>query len=304
MPSLAVTPQHVRAVSTQTTLAAETRDHRGHTQAAVTVNVLGVDGVPATGTVAIRDNSKEVAGAVLDAQGKASLLLDLPGGDHQLRAIYTGDATHQASVSTLTGLHAQVSTGTPDFQVSIAPATLSLSAGQSATVIASITPINADALQAQGPMFVTLSCSGNPDQSYCIFTPENVEILPGAVDPVTSSMVFQTQAGTVAMRTPATPRHASPVAWAFLLPGLLGLAGLSFGARRRRWLSRLSLTVLVGLVTTLGTTGCNPLYYYQHHGPVASKPTPSGNYIIKISAQSTDGVTAITHSTTLALTVK
>ena len=211
-------------------------------KATVTVSVIGVDGVAATGTVAIRDNSKEVAGTVLDAQGKASLVLDLPGGDHQLRAVYTGDATHQASVSTLTGLRAQVSTGTPDFQVSIAPATLSLSAGQSATIIASITPVNADALQAQGPMFVTLSCpAGNPDQSYCTFTPENVEILPGAVDPVTSSMVFQTpdrnccpaSAGYPAQREPRrlgfpAARSAGP-GWPF--PGELAAAAGSAASR-------------------------------------------------------------------------
>jgi len=305
MPALAVTAQHVRGLATQTTLAAETHDQAGRTRAAVTVAVAGVDGLPATGTVAIRDNGRDVAGAVLNAQGQANLLLDLPGGDHQLRAVYNGDATHQASVSSLTGLHALVSTGTPDFQISIAPATLSLTAGQSSTIIATITPVNADALQAQGPMFVTLSCSGNPDQSYCIFTPENVEILPNAVSSVTSSMVFQTQAATqsTAFRTPATPRHASPIAWAFLLPGVLCLAGTSWKTHRR-WLSRLSLMTLVGLVTMLGATGCNPLYYYQHHGPLPSPATPPGTYVVKISAQSTNGITAITHSTTLALTVQ
>jgi hypothetical protein len=298
VPALAVAAESARGLATQTTLAAEMHDQGGRTQATLAVTVTGEDGLPATGTVAIKDFGKELAGAVLNADGKASVVLALPGGDHQLRATYTGDAAHKASVSNLTGVHAQV-TGTADFQISIAPATLSLTAGQSGTVIATITPENANTLA--GPMFVTLSCSGNPDQSSCTFTPENVQIVQNAVNPVTSSMVFQTQTGSplAAART-----NASPIAWAFLLPGALGLVGLAWGTRRRCWLNRLSLLALVGLVTVLGTTGCNPRYYYLNHGPPLNPPTPAGTYTLAISAQSTNGVSAITHSTTLALTVK
>jgi hypothetical protein len=54
----------------------------------------------------------------------------------------------------------------------------------------------------------------------------------------------------------------------------------------------------------LGTTACNPRYYYLNHGPIPNPPTPSGSYTVNVTAQSTNGITAITHSTTLALTVK
>ena len=94
------------------------------------------------------------------------------------------------------------------------------------------------------------------------------------------------------------------VALAVILPGSLALIGLAFGARRRRWLSRLSLVALVGLVTMLGATACNPLYGYKNHGPTQNLPTPAGNYTVKINAQTTNGVTATTHNTTFALTVK
>jgi hypothetical protein len=258
--------------------------------------------LPASGTVAIRDFGRDLAGAVLNVEGEASLALALPGGDHQLRAVYTGDAAHKPSVSNLTQVHAENNIGAPDFQISVSPATLSLTAGQSGTVIATITPENAGALQ--GPMFVTLSCSGNPDQSTCIFTPENVEILQTTANPVTSSMVFQTQVGSPLAAAPAKRAGGNPIAWAFLLPGALGLVGLAWGGRRRRWLNRLSLLALVGLVTMLGTTGCNPRYYYLNHGPPLNPATPAGAYTLQITAQSTNGVTAITHSTPLALTVK
>jgi hypothetical protein len=96
----------------------------------------------------------------------------------------------------------------------------------------------------------------------------------------------------------------NPIAWALLLPGVLGLGGLAWGARRRDWLRRLALVALVGLVMTLGATGCNPQYYYYNHGPPPTVPTPTGNYTITVTAQSSNGVTAITNSTTMVLTVK
>ena len=305
LPALALPAVNARGQATQTTLTAETHDQGGRTQATLTVTVAAQDGQPATGAVVIRDKAKPLAGVVLDAAGRATSIIDLTEGDHSLTAVYTGDAAHMTSVSQVSPVRALVST-TPDFTVSVAPASLSLTAGQSGTTIASITPVNASSLTA--PMFVTLSCSGLPDQSACTFTPENIEILPNATAAIASSMVIATSAGiaATAQATPQKPlprRSASPVAWAVLLPGALGLAGLAFGARRRRWLSRLSLLGLVALVGVLGTTACSPLYYYHNHGPPHNLPTPSGAYTVNVTAQSSNGITAITHSTTVALTV-
>jgi len=85
---------------------------------------------------------------------------------------------------------------------------------------------------------------------------------------------------------------------------MLGLGGLAWGARRRRWLQRVSLVALVGLVTTLGTAGCSPLYYYYNHGPSLPRATPSGTFTVTIAGQSINGVTAITNTTTMQLTVQ
>ncbi|MDE3186029.1 MAG: Ig-like domain repeat protein [Acidobacteriota bacterium] len=305
LPALALPAGNTRGLATQTTLTAETHDQGGRTQATLTVTVTGQDGQPATGAVVIRDKGKPLAGVALDANGRATSVLDLREGDHRLSAVYTGDAAHMTSVSQVTPVRALTST-TPDFSVSVSPASLTLTAGQSGTTVASITPVNASSLTA--PMFVTLSCSGLPDQSACTFTPENIEILPNATAAITSTMVIATSAGISATakampQQPVAQRGASPIAWAVLLPGALGLAGLAFGARRRRWLSRLSLMGLVALVATLGTTACSPLYYYYNHGPPHNLPTPSGSYTVNVTAQSSNGITAITHSTTVALTV-
>lgn len=297
--SLAAAAQQSQA--TQTTMTADTRDQGGRTQATVAVTVIGNDGLPATGAVVIEDHGRQFAGAALDAQGQATVVLDLPGGDHLLRAVYAGDATRLPSASQPAGVHA-MATGTPDFQVSVSPASLSLTAGQSGSVVASITPVNATALSA--PMFVTVSCSGLPDQSSCTFTPGTIEILPTSASALTSSMVINTMAGSTASLVPSAHRGDGPISWAILFPGAFGLAGLAWASRRRRWLARLSVLGLVGVVTLLGTTGCNPLYNYQHHGPPANLPTPSGTFTLHVTGQSSNGVTATTHFTTMVLTVK
>ena len=297
LPALAL-PAAAAAQATQTRLSAETRDNAGRTRANLSVAVVPDSTVSATGSVVIMDGKQTLAGGALDADGKAQISLDLLPGAHNLQAVYSGDSTHKGSVSDVAPLSAGVS-ATPDFGVSIAPASMSLTAGQSGNATASITPVNASSLTA--PMFVTLACSGMPDQSSCSFTPTNVEILPNSTTAVTSSLVVSTQAkGTRGALQNAKDDH---IALAILLPGTLGLAGFAFSVRKRRWLSRLSLIVLVGFVATVGTTACAPRYDYYNHGPNYNLPTPAGTYTISITAQSSDGVAATTHTTSLALTV-
>ncbi len=297
MPAWAATTSQ----ATQTTLSAATSVQGGRTQTIVAVSVAGRDGSPVTGSVVIEDEGKSLAGVGLSAEGQARTVLSLPPGDHSLTAVYIGDQTHQASTSAISPVRA-AATAAPDFQISVAPAALSLTPGQSGSAIVSVTPVNANALTA--PMFVTLSCSGFPDQSSCTFTPENLEILPNATAPVTSSMVMTTQATSLAeLHAPGHPR-ANSVAMALLLPGTLGLTGLAFATRRRRLLSRLSMVALVGFVSILGMTACAPRYNYYNHGPPYNLPTPAGTYTLLVTAQSSNGIIATTHSTNFVLTVK
>lgn len=288
----------VQQQATHTTLLVDTRDLNGRTEATLFVASTGADGLPATGTVTIKDGAKSLAGFALDAQGQATSVLTLAGGAHSLRAIYSGDSSHALSSSSVAPVTATTST-TPDFSVAINPGTLNLKQGQSGSAVVSITPINAASLS--GPMFVTISCTGLPDQTSCTFTPENIEIPVSATAAINSSMVIATQSGTLT-GTGMLRRSASPVAWAFL-PGSVALAGLAFGVRRRRFMSRLVLLALVGFVTVLGAAACSPLYNYRNHGPPHNLPTPAGTYTVTISAQSSNGVTATTHTTSLALQV-
>lgn len=299
LPALAL-PSGSSGTATETTLAAETHDQDGHTLATLSVSVAGRDGQPASGAVVIEDGGKPIAGAALNAEGRATSVLSLAPGDHHLTAQYAGDETHLASVSQVSAVAAVTGT-TAGFSISVAPGSVSLKQGQSSAVIASVTPINASSLTA--PMFVALSCAGLPDQSTCTFTPQNIQILPNATTAVTSSMVLATSLGRQTRVVPVHAAHANTVAWCVLVPGALGLAGLAFGARRRVWLSRISVLGFLAVVTVLGTTGCNPLYDYENHGPSPNLPTPAGSYTLIVTAQSSNGVTAVTQSTTMGLTV-
>jgi hypothetical protein len=302
-------------VSTSTTLTVAS-------QGQAYVAVTGADGAPASGVVSIEEGNHLWAQAALNSAGQANAALSLSSGNHVLRAAYLGDATHEASISEATPYGTTgTTTVTPTFTVSaaaVAPATLplTLTQGQAGTLSVTVTPVNNSALAS--PMFVTLSCSGLPQEASCTFTPASVEILPttptsctggstASACPPTSSMLIQTQAQKVTTaaknRMPASGKRSSPIAWAFLLPGALGLSGLAWGARRRRWLQRLALVALVGVVTTLGATGCNPNYYYFNHGPEDPPATPTGSYTVIVTAQSSNGVTAIQNSTSVALTV-
>ena len=308
------------SIATQTSLSVSTSDNNGQTSAAVQVAVTGADGLPATGAVAINEGNRQLAGIVLNSAGQASTTVSLPAGVHTLRAVYAGDSAHQVSTSASTSVTAQANT-TPSFQLSLTPVTpssfpMTLKAGAAGTTTVLITPVNPSALTS--PMFVTLSCSGLPNQASCTFSPDSIEIQQNtqtscasgssaATCPPTSSMVLQTQsAGTVGQShpMPGRGRGRGTVAWAILLPGMLGLGGLAWGSRLNKWLSRMALIALVGLVTSLGTAACNPQYYYYNHGPPNNPATPAGTYTVTVTGQSSNGISAITYSTTFVLTVQ
>jgi hypothetical protein len=290
------------STATQTTLAVVTHDQDGRTQANATVTVTGSDGTPASGAVIFKDGSRQLGGAALDANGQATAAITLPGGEHALRAVYVGSSSYQASASSASSVLATTS-GSVNFAITVSPASASVTAGNAATTTVSVTPENNSSLTS--PLFVTLSCSALPSQSSCGFTPTEVEILSNSTSALTSTMVISTEAeGTTKLTAPAgSGRAASPMALALLLPGIFGLGGLAWGARKRPWMQRLVLLALIGLVTVVGTTGCSPLYDYYHHGPTTTPSTPAGSYTITVTGQSSNGVTATTNSTTFALTV-
>jgi len=309
------------ALSAQTSTQACPTSGLTTTLTTLTITVTGSGGVP-SGTVNILDNASaspvQIASATLNTSGQATVSLYLSNNSpssnpHTLQAVYAGSSTYAASSSTYASASISSQCDT-DFAVSvsnIAPSSssvMTLTAGQAGTATVTVTPSQeyVASLNTTGaPAFITVSCSGMPSQSSCALTPENLEVLPDQDAGVISTILIQTQAATAGAVPPARPGPKnSPVAWAILLPGMLGLGGLAWGARRRRWLQRLSLVALVGLVTTLGASGCSPLYYYYNHGPSVPRATPTGTFTVTIAGQSSNGVTAITNTTTMQLTVQ
>ena len=313
LPGTAVIAQTARSHTTLTVRSGQTAG-----VANATVTVTDENGVPASGLVAIEDGSRQLGSVALDGSGQANTTIDLPPGEHTLTAVFQGSATLQGSVSRPQAATSTTSTA-PDFQVTVSalnPSTLP--AGTAGTAIVTVTPVNNAALTA--PMFITLSCSGLPNQSACSFTPTTLQIVattptscaagsPASACPPTASVVIQTQApgtaGHTAMSTPQGPgERPTRMIWALMFPGVLSLGGLAWGTRRRRWLSRVLMLAVVGVMTVMGMTACNPQYHYYNNGIPRNLPTPAGNYTVTVTAQSSNGITAITHSTTLAMTVQ
>ena len=296
--------------ATHTTLTAETREIDGHTVATLHTSVLAADGSPAAGKItlidAIEGHSQSIAAAALDSEGKVDIQLDsLAAGDHSLHVVFSGDSVRAASQSESVVVHPQV-TGTPDFTLAIAPTSISLAPGQATTFVTTITPVNSFT------GFLSLSCSGTAAQASlpvgvsCTYAPANLQVsAPSTANPTavaTADLSLQTTApaGQTGRLDSPNGKAGSPLVLAILLPGLIGLGLLG---RKRKLLARTALVVMIGAVSLLGATACAARYRYLNHPPTPNNGTPKGNYTITITAQTSNGVTAAAHSTTIALTV-
>jgi hypothetical protein len=317
-PALMATP----LVTTSTSIGVQTSQSSAQTNpsgavCSLTTVAVTVDGgaTAPTGTVTIDDGVTSpvaIGSQTLSTTGTASFTFALASGSHTLTAVYSGDSTYAQGSPSAAASPTISSQCSASFAVTVSSLSPSntLTAGQTGTGTVTITPLPSF-IESLGnaPAFITVSCSGLPQQSSCNFTPEDLEIVPGQDEGVTSALVLTTQAQGTARAVPPAPlgRGSSHIAWAFLLPGMLGLGGLAWGAAcgggRRAWLRRLMLLALLGLITTLGTTACSPLYRYYNHGPPTNIPTPSGTYTVTVTGQSSNGVSAITNSTTISVTV-
>ena len=74
--------------------------------------------------------------------------------------------------------------------------------------------------------------------------------------------------------------------YAFVLPLLLGFAGL--GARKRRAWRNLALGMLA-FAGVMGMTACSQRYRYLNHGPPDNPGTPIGSYTVTVQSSSSTG---------------
>ncbi len=169
--------------------------------------------------------------------------------------------------------------GLPNYSQAAAPASVTVSAGQTATYTLTFEPQNAFASA------ITPACSKLPLRASCSFSPSSVTPQGG---PATATLRISTSSSSATLSPGGAPRFAWPILGLVLLAGVLGLAnaGVSGSAaretnsrRRRAALSALfPLVVCCGLLAACGGGG----------SPVAAPPpsltTPRGTYTITVES--------------------
>lgn len=272
------------AVATSTTVVAAPASDPGKT--AFTVHVsptqqaeAAEDGLtPDHGTVTIEETGSDgqlhsLGSAFVDADGTATLTISaLPAGAHSVRAVYSGTESSASSVSEPEGIISEASA--PDFSLSATPATLDLTAGSQGSVAVTIAPGSGFS------NYVALSCAGLPLYTTCNFLPSNVDVA-GASGLSTMTLNTTAPSGKTSL-----VRRDTGIVYAFLLPGMLGLAGLAFG--RNRGLRMLAMLCVVGGLIG-GASSCAQRYRYLNYGPTPNPGTPAGKSIIRIYGTAVNG---------------
>jgi hypothetical protein len=254
------------------------------TGAAVTLTATVAQGnaaVAPTGTITFNDGATPLGTVALNASASASLLTGpLTAGLHNITAAYSGDANFAASTSAVV----VIDVGAPDYAVSIPNASVSIGAGQSASINIDVTP------QHGFSAAVTFSCTGLPAASSCTFNPASVTPSGSAAS---TTLTISTTARTLVASARPAAKHGVP-ALATALFAICGLVLLGAG-KMRKWQSvtlMLCALALVGGIVACG--GGNP------PPPVQNPGTPAGTFSVVVTA--TSGNTA--HSSTVKLTVR
>ena len=284
----AVLSQTVNAAGTSTTLTSSLNPSVFGQTVTLTAAVAGGTGTP-TGNVNFKDSSTTIGTVALDGTGSASFATSaLAQSSHSITAQYAGDANFTGSVATaLTQTVNPVPI--PDFTVSAAPSTLTLTAGQSGSVTFTVTPINGST------QTVTLSCGSLPANATCTFAPASV-ILDG-VHAATATATIQTGANVAASASlwrPSPPVPGSPLMqlagyWSFSLFSL-GFLGL-----RRPRRAAVTWMLLFGLAFALAACGDRSSIWNPAQGG-----TPPGTYSVSITA--TAGATS--HAATISVIIQ
>jgi hypothetical protein len=240
----------------------------------------------ASGVVTIVDGGLQIGSAVLNADGDASIESSgLLPGTHSVHALYSGSGKLAGSVSPEAQIAgdatADATGGAVGFRATASPTALNVAQGNSISTTITLTPQNGFS------NYVSLSCTGLPLDSTCTFLPVNVFVSGTAAS--TSVLSIETYGPT---GQDAMLRTHSPLGYAFVIPGMLGIAGLGLRKRGRRWQNMGLMLLLFAGLGAIG--GCSQRYHYLNRPPVASTGTPLGSTKINIEAQAISGVVVTT----------
>jgi len=184
---------------------------------------------------------------------------------------------------------------TPDFSIAASPATMTISAGQTAMFTVTVGGLNGF------NSAVNLACSGLPINSTCSFS--NMSPTPASGGTTTSMMTITTSSNPY-MATQFFTGSPNGRMYALLLPipALVLLVMLLFGQRRinRRsrpfWSFRIVATLgfLVLCAGLLAASGCG------YNSNAANNGTQRGTFTVMVTGTSS----ALSHSTSVTLTVQ
>jgi hypothetical protein len=236
-------------------------------------------GIP-TGQVQFLDGATPLGSGTLNPQGVAAFTSSsLPGGTHNVTAVYGGDSDFIGSTSPA------VIENIIDFSEGASPSSASIKAGGSATFTLTVTPLGG----FNGT--VSWSCSQLPAEAQCTFAPQSVTPNGAAV---TTTLTITTTAPSAArgpspMRRNNFPLYAS-------LAGAMGMIWLAAGGRKRGSVKSGLLMVLLTLCVLATLVSCGG----GSMGSPGNPGTPLGTSTIVVNASS--GGEAHTASVSLTVT--
>ncbi len=204
----------------------------------------------------------------------------IPAGTQTIYAVYSGDATFATSVSALIGI------GLTDYSVSFTPASLSLTAGQTGSVVVLVTPSSGFSgvisMGCTPPANMLITCSISPQS-----------LTNGG----TAVLTINTVASQYKAETHKESWHGGKALRGIALASLLGL----MLPRSRR--GRIPSMLLVLLLITLGVSvGCSKQNLIVGSG--ASTGSPLGTASLTINTSGSNGVTTVTHDHTYQVTIQ
>ena len=265
--------------ATATTLSASATTIAAGSSVTFTAQVTPTGSGTPTGTVTFLNGSTSLGAGTLDSSGKATYSTSsLAAGSYSVTATYGGDATFAASTSSAVALTVTGAGAGSDFTLAASVGKLTIAAGKSGTDTISVTPMNGF------NQATSFACSGLPAAAGCSFSPASVTPNGAAAS---STMTIITAA--------ASGRNVSP--WPFAGGGVAFAMGL-FLVRGRKHLPNVLGLVLLLLGIGGMASGCGG------SSSTKSSGTPAGTSTVTITATSGTGTTALSHTTTLSLTIQ
>jgi hypothetical protein len=251
----------------------------------LTALAAGATGYP-TGQIVFTAGTTMLGTSTVGSTGSATLTLStLPVGTTSVIAIYAGDANFTAA----TGAALAITVGTPDYSVAASPTSTTITAGQSATFVFTVTP--AFGFNAA----VTFSCGTLPSEASCTFAPAAVTPSTG---PVTSTLTITTTAQKVSSNaSPSGLFHAGGVA-------VVGFAALlAWLPKRLRQRHRWTVFVFLGLLSAgvLSVSGCSG---GSSPSQVTDPGTTKGTAAVTVSASAGSGSGATSHIASITVVIQ